>query len=142
MLKPALGPIEPASPDRPTLDRILRDLGPVELANGTIGFLFAVTGPLAIILAVGSGAGLNQAQLASWVFGVFFINGLISLIMTWLYRQPLRFFWTIPGTVLVGPALEHMTFADVVGAFIGSSALVVVLALIGLQERKDFAGRA
>ena len=23
----------------------------------------------------------------------------------WFYRQPLVFFWTIPGTVLVGPAL-------------------------------------
>jgi benzoate membrane transport protein len=28
----------------------------------------------------------------------------------------LAFFWTIPGTVLVGPALGHLSFAEVIGA--------------------------
>ncbi len=43
------------------------------------------------------------------MFGVFFINGLITILFCWLYRQPLGFVWTIPGTVLVGPALAHLT---------------------------------
>jgi len=45
------------------------------------------------------------------------VNGLISIAFCWLYRQPLVFLWTIPGTVLVGPALGHLSYAEVIGAF-------------------------
>lgn len=84
------------------------DLGPVYAANGFIGLIFAATGPVAVILAVGTQGGLSQADLASWIFGVFFLNGVLTVLACWLYRQPLAFFWTIPGTVLVGPALGHL----------------------------------
>ena len=87
------------------------------------------------MLAVGSNGGLNGAQLASWIFGVFAVNGLITLAMTWDYRQPLCFFWTIPGTVLVGPALKHLSFAKVVGAYHGASLLVLLLGATGLAKR-------
>jgi benzoate membrane transport protein len=126
---------EPPILQRPGLAQILRDLGPAQLANGFIGFLFAATGPVAIILAVGTGGGLSDAQLASWIFGVFVVNGLITLVMTWAYRQPLCFFWTIPGTVLVGPALKHLSFAEVIGAFYGASLLVLLLGATGLAKR-------
>ena len=55
--------------------------------------------------------------------------------MCWTYRQPLAFFWTIPGTVLVGPALGHLSFAEVVGAFFATGALILVLGLTGWVRR-------
>src|SRR6185369_9357721 len=93
--------------------RLAADLGPTYLANGFIGWLFSATAPVAIILAVGTGGGLTEAELASWIFGVFFVNGLITILFCLLYKQPLAFFWTIPGTVLVGPALGHLSFQEV-----------------------------
>jgi benzoate membrane transport protein len=128
-------PVKPPAAHRPTLGQILRDLGLVQITNGFIGFLFAATGPAAIILAIGSGGGLSHPQLASWIFGAFFVNGVISLLMTWAYRQPLCFFWTIPGTVLVGPALKHLSFAEVVGAYYATSLLILVLGATGLARR-------
>ena len=127
--------IEPFASPRLTWREVWRDLGPVQITNGCIGFLFAATGPVAIILAVGTGGGLSQLQLASWIFGVFLVNGVITLLMTWVYRQPLCFFWTIPGTVLVGPALKHLSFAEVIGAFYASSLLILVLGATGLMRR-------
>lgn len=94
---------------------LLADFGPRYAANGFIAWVFGATAPLAIILSVGTRGGLSEAELASWVFGVFFINGLITIFFCWLYRQPLAFAWTIPGTVLVGPALGHLNFAEVIG---------------------------
>jgi benzoate membrane transport protein len=85
------------------------DFGPTYAANGFIGWVFSATAPVAIILSVGTRGGLSEAELASWIFGVFFVNGWISILFCWLYRQPLAFFWTIPGTVLVGPALAHLS---------------------------------
>lgn len=128
-------PLERPAARAPFLRQIFSDFSLTHFANGVIGFIFAATGPVAIILAVGTGGGLTQAQLASWVFGVFFINGLITLAMSWRYKMPLGFAWTIPGTVLVGPALQHLSFAEVVGAFYATGLLVVFMGATGWVKR-------
>ena len=114
---------------------VLRDLAGVYVANGVIAFLFAASGPVAIVLAVGKGGGLSEAQMASWLFGSFFLNGLLSIAACWLYRQPLVFFWTIPGTVLVAQALGHLPFAEVLGAYYATGVLMLVLGLGGWVKR-------
>ncbi|HRP23597.1 MAG TPA: benzoate/H(+) symporter BenE family transporter [Thauera sp.] len=130
-----LAHLERPTDKAPGLRRILDDFGLTYFANGLIGFIFSATGPVAIILAVGTRGGLSQAELASWVFGVFFINGLITMAMSWRYRTPLGFAWTIPGTVLVGPALQHLSFAEVIGAFYATSLLILVLGMSGWVKR-------
>lgn len=124
----------PAAASR-TWGQIQSDFGGTYAANALIGFIFAATGPVAIILSVGTRGGLSPAELASWVFGVFFVNGLVTLLMSWRYTTPLAFGWTIPGTVLVGPALQHLSFAEVIGAFYATSALILVLGLSGWVKR-------
>ena len=91
----------------PVLRGTLADFGGVYLVNGLVAFIFAASGPVAIILAVGTRGGLAPSDLSSWIFGAFFVNGLISIAFCWLYRQPLVFFWTIPGTVLVGDSTRR-----------------------------------
>ncbi|MDH4189160.1 MAG: benzoate/H(+) symporter BenE family transporter [Betaproteobacteria bacterium] len=119
----------------PGLRRIVADSGSVYFINALVGFLFAASGPVAILLAVGARGGLSESALASWLFGAFFFNGLISIAFCLLYRQPLVFFWTIPGAVLVGPALTHLSFAEVVGAYLLTGALMLVLGLSGWVRR-------
>lgn len=127
--------IERSTERPPGLGRTISDFGPLYASNGFIGWLFAVTGPVAIILAVGSNGGLSEGDIASWIFGVFFFNGLITLLLSWLYRQPLVFLWTIPGTVIVGPALNHLSFPEVVGAFYATGLLMLVLGASGWVKR-------
>jgi benzoate membrane transport protein len=112
-----------------------RDLRPGHAANGLVGFLFAASGPLAIIVATGSKGGLTEADLASWVFGSLAINGVISIYFSLRFREPLVFFWTIPGTVLIGPALGHLTFPQVIGAYLATGALMVALGALGWVKR-------
>jgi benzoate membrane transport protein len=115
--------------------RVARDIGAIYAANGLIGLIFAATGPVAVILAVGTQGKLSAAELASWIFGVFFLNGILTVLACWLYRQPLAFFWTIPGTVLIGPALGHLSWPEVIGAFFGTGALILILGLTGWVRR-------
>lgn len=115
--------------------QIRADFGRTYAANALIGFIFAATGPVAVILSVGTRGGLSPQELASWVFGVFFVNGMVSLQMSWCYTTPLAFGWTIPGTVLVGPALQNLSFPEVIGAFYATSALVLLLGLSGWVKR-------
>jgi benzoate membrane transport protein len=112
-----------------------RDLRATHAANALVAFLFAASGPLAIILATGSKGGLTEADLASWVFGSLAINGVVSIFYSLKFRQPLVFFWTIPGTVLIGPALGHLTFAQVIGAYIATGALMIALGAMGWVQR-------
>ncbi|MEU0467135.1 benzoate/H(+) symporter BenE family transporter [Amycolatopsis sp. NPDC006131] len=111
--------------------RVRRDLTGTTLTNGVIGLVFSATGPIAVILAVGVQGGLTPAQLASWIFGVFFLNGILTVLASWLYRRPLAFFWTIPGTVVVGGSLTHLTWPEVLGAFVVTALLILVIGLTG-----------
>lgn len=131
---------EPRTRVRPAGPRdILRDLGPTQAVNALVGFLFAATGPVAIILSAGAQGNLSQTQLASWIFGSFFVNGLLTIALSAWHRTPLIHFFTIPGTVLVGQALGHAPFAQVVGAFIATGVLISALGLTGWMKRAQAA---
>ena len=128
-------PLEKPLLPPPSPRRILADFGPLYAANALVAFLFAASGPVAIILATGARGGLSESDIASWIFGGFFLNSLISIAFSLGYRQPLVFFWSIPGTVLVGPALTHLSFAEVIGAFLATGGLMLVLGLTGWVRR-------
>ncbi len=128
-------PFERPAQRPPSLRQVLADFGTVYAANGLIGFIFAASGPVAIILSVGTAGGLSQSDLASWIFGSFAVNGVLSVAFCWYYRQPLVFFWTIPGAVLVGPALGHLSFPQVIGAFLATGVLMLLLGVSGWFKR-------
>lgn len=125
------------SPTRPWASplQVWRDLNPIVATNGLIGFIFAATGPVAVILSVGAAGGLSEPVIASWIFGVFFLNGLLTVAFSTRWRMPMVFFWTIPGAVLVGPALQHLSFQEVVGAFVATGLLILVLGASGWVRR-------
>ena len=119
----------------PKLRQVLSDFGLLYASNGLVSWLFAVSAPVAVILAVGTNGGLSEDEIASWIFGVFFVNGLVTVLFCWFYRQPLIMLWTIPGAVLVGQSLNHLTFPEIVGAYYGTSALLLLLGAIGWVKR-------
>jgi benzoate membrane transport protein len=122
-------------PALPLPRRPWADFGLLYFSNAIVAFLFSSTGPIAIILSVGSRGGLSESDIASWIFAAFLINAFIGALFSLFYRQPLIFLWSIPGTVLVGPALTHMSFQEVVGAFLATGVLMVVLGLTGFVRR-------
>ncbi|MFK3664144.1 benzoate/H(+) symporter BenE family transporter [Ochrobactrum teleogrylli] len=105
---------------------------------GVVAMSFTATGPVAIILSVAHTAGLSVEDVSSWLFATFFFNGLVSIVASLWLRQPLAFLWTIPGTILVGPALSRYGIDAVVGTYLVCSALLVILGasrLLGRIER-------
>jgi len=128
-------PLEKPDSHPPGLRRILADSGAPHAAAAFVAFLFAASGPVAIILSVGARGGLSESDIASWLFAAFCLNSVISIAFSLAYRQPLVFLWSIPGSVLVGPALGHLTFAEVIGAFLATGALMVLLGLSGWVRR-------
>jgi len=99
--------------------------------NAAVGWLYAITGPLAILLAVASKAGVPQDQIIAWIFGGYAIGGMLSVLTSYLYRQPSGIAWSIPGAILIGPALDHLSLAEVAGASIAAGVLIAVLGVTG-----------
>src|SRR5438105_14882218 len=128
-------PLERAVIPVPRARQVLADFGGVYAANAVVAFLFSCTGPVAIVLSVGAAGGLSESDIASWIFGGFFLNSFISIAFSLAYRQPLVFLWSIPGAVLVGPALAHMSYAEVIGAFLAAGLVMVLLGLSGWVRR-------
>ncbi|MEM7562447.1 MAG: benzoate/H(+) symporter BenE family transporter [Pseudomonadota bacterium] len=103
--------------------------------NGVTAFLFACTGPVAIILTVAQSSGLPDDFVSSWLFGCFAVTGLYTLYFSWLHRQPIAFAWTIPGTVLLLTSLDHLEISDVIGAYMATGVLILLVGLSGLSEK-------
>ena len=109
-----------------------RDVFPYsELFRALVAFLFAISAPVIIILSVGIETSLNEEDISSWIFAVFTFNGLLSIAMSVRYRQPLVFLWTIPGAILVGSALDTLNFEEVLGSYVLTGLLLILLGITG-----------
>lgn len=127
--------IERPTLPRPTLREITRDLGPNEIGNGLVALIFSASGPIAVILQAAAAGNLSSQETSSWIFGAFLGNGVLTLLLTYFYRSPQAYFWTIPGTVIVGDALVHLSFGEVIGAYLVTALLVFLLGWTGLIGR-------
>jgi benzoate membrane transport protein len=100
--------------------------------NAFVCTIFAVTGPTAIILTVAAAGGLSKAATDGWIFGAFFVGGVLTILCSLFYRQPLAIAWTMPGAALLITALDHLSFAEAVGAFLVAGMVMVMLGVSGL----------
>lgn len=130
-LSPLLAIERPTLP-RPTLREITRDMGPQEIGNGLVALIFSASGPIAVILQAAAAGNLSSQETSSWIFGAFLGNGILTLLLTYFYRSPQAYFWTIPGTVIVGDALVHLSFGEVIGAYLVTAVLVFLVGWTGL----------
>lgn len=127
--------LEPPARPATRLADILGALDRHSVGNGVVGALFATTGPLAVLLAAARQGGLDAAAITAFVIAGYGLGGIVSILCSTLWRQSLGMAWTIPGVVLVGAALDHLTPAEVIGAYLGSGVLMLVLGLSGWVGR-------
>jgi benzoate membrane transport protein len=123
--------LEPAARPLASWRDILTALDRHSVTSAVVAWLYAVTGLLAILLAVSTKSGFGQDQVAAWIFGAYAIPGFLSILTSYLYRQPSGVAWSIPGAILIGPALDHLSFAEVIGANIVAGLLIGVLGITG-----------
>jgi len=114
---------------------LMKYLSPAAFGYGATAWLFAVTGPFLIYVNAAKQGNLSLGELNSWIFGGYFFCGLLTVMMSLYYRQPLLAAITIPGGVLVGTALTHLTFQEVIGAYILTGVLIAALGITGAVRR-------
>ena len=104
-------------------------------AYGLTAWLFAVTGPFLIYVNAARQGNLSTMEFNSWIFGGYFFCGLLSVVLSLYYRLPLLAALTIPGGVLVAKALVHSSFHEIIGAYLLTGALIVLLGATGAVKK-------
>jgi benzoate membrane transport protein len=105
------------------------------VSSGIIAWLFGVSGPLLIVLQAAARGGLSADITSSWVFAIFVIGGILSIFLSVRYRQPIPFAFSIPGAVLVGSALAGHPFSTVIGAYLVTGIVILLLGLFAPMEK-------
>ncbi len=130
------------APTPPTLSNFLqniRDLPQsITLSGITAGFIVALisyTGPILIILQAAKAANFTPEQTASWIWAIVMGNGIGSILLSLLYRQPLITPHNTAGSALLVTSLAHFPLSDAIGAYIVVSIAVILLGLSGLFGR-------
>ncbi len=105
------------------------------ISTGVVAALFGCTGPAVIVMNAAEAGNLSNAQTVAWLFAIYVLGGLISVIFSLRYRLPIAGAYTIPGAAILAASLQMIPFNEAVGAFIASGVMVLVLGASGLIGR-------
>ncbi len=125
------GPEPPKSISRNLRDSF-RYVDTSTLGAGFVATLLGVTGPALLVYQAGANAGYPDAAINSWFFAIFVGGGLLSLLLAFLYREPICGAYPIAGSALLVTVLAGYGLPEAVGAFLVSGLLVTLIGISGL----------
>jgi len=117
------------------LKSLMQALNVKSVSAGVVAALFGCSGPALIVISAAEAGNLSNGQTVAWLLAIYFVGGLISLIMALRYRQPITGAYSIPGAAIMIGALATIPFTEAVGAFIMSGAIVLLLGVSGVIGR-------
>jgi benzoate membrane transport protein len=114
-----------------SLRDFLHELNLTRAGLGFTAFLFAITGPLVVILATANQAKLAFSVTTSWIFIIYFTAGFATLLLALYYRQPIVMAWSIPGVLIVADTMTRTAYTNILGAYLVVGILLVVFGATG-----------
>ena len=119
-------------PGRIAVPRPLSRLVP-PLAMAVPVTIFAVAA-LSFPLALARLLGISASATATWIAALYGVPGVLSLLLTWWYRQPLLVAWSTVGTIAATTLVGHATYPELRGTSFVAGGLVLLLGAAGLIE--------
>jgi len=110
-------------------------LTPSAISAGLVAMLIGYAGPMLIVVQAAQNAGFSDAQLSSWVWAITVGTGLISVLLSLWYRQPMLAAWPSAGAALLVSSLPQYSINEAIGAYIVTSLGLIVLGYSGLFGR-------
>lgn len=127
------GPEPPIGVSRNLRDT-LQHTGVSTLGAGFVAFLLGATGPALLVYQAATNAGYPAEVINSWFFAIYVGGGILSLLLAYLYREPICGAFPIAGSALLVTVLAEYSLSEAVGAFLVSGVLVALLGLSGLFD--------
>lgn len=117
------------------LRNLPRHLHGAAVSSALAAWLFAVMGPTMIVLGVAAARDLPPATVTAWIFGIYLMGAVMTLVLCLYYQQPIAGAFAVPAIILVGGALEHLSYHEVVGAYLLAGVVIFFLGATGLVQK-------
>ena len=112
--------------------RRLFSLSPISV--GFIAVLVGYTSSAAIVFQAAAAAGGSAAHVSSWLWALGLGMFATSVGLSLRFRAPVLTAWSTPGAALLVTGLSGVPMGEAIGAFLFSSALIVLCGVFGLFE--------
>lgn len=96
--------------------------------------IFAVAA-LSFPLALARLFAVSGSETATWIAVLYGGPAVLSVLLSWRYRQPLLVAYSTVGTIAAATLVGHAGYAELRGAALAAGALVILLGAVGLGER-------
>ncbi|MFQ3647357.1 MAG: benzoate/H(+) symporter BenE family transporter [Anaerolineae bacterium] len=131
--------IADAIPPRTNFLQNVRDFPrALSLSGALAGFLVVITGytgPILLVIAAAEAANLSPEITTSWIFSIAIGNGLMTILQSFYYRQPIIAPWSTAGVALLITTLPTITIGQAVGAYIACAVGITLVGISGLFGR-------
>ncbi|OOS02262.1 benzoate membrane transport protein [Moraxella cuniculi DSM 21768] len=117
------------------IEGLLKDWSLSATIAGFLAVAISYAGPLVIVFQAGQQAGLDNDMMISWIWAISIGSALASIALSLYYRIPVLLAWSIPGTVLLLDLLPQMTLSEMVGAYILTSVISLVIGASGYFDK-------
>ncbi|MBR8653227.1 benzoate/H(+) symporter BenE family transporter [Achromobacter sp. Marseille-Q0513] len=108
-----------------------RDVSASAIAAGLVAVLVSFGGTAVLMVQAGHAAGLNAAQIGSWIGSLSLVLGAGGAAYSLRTGLPVVMAWSTPGAALLVTALAGVPFNEAVGAFVLAAALTLACGLFG-----------
>lgn len=105
------------------------------VSAGAVAAIFGCSGPALIVIGAAAAGKLTSGQTVAWLLAIYGLGGLISLLLALRYKMPINGAYSIPGAAIMTAAFASFSFPEIVGAFIMSGAIVLLLGVTGVIGR-------
>lgn len=103
--------------------------------TGIMSALMACTGGAILIINGANNAGYTQPELISWLFAVYFLGGILNLMLSVVYRIPFGGAHSITAAAFLSTVAAHFSLFELAGSYIMGGILVALFGLTGLFSK-------
>lgn len=95
--------------------------------GASVPMIVVLVAVLSIPLGAARELGLSPGQLSAWIFAIYGIPALASIVLVLRYRQPLLLTGNIAIIILAASLSGEMAFAEIMGGAVFAGAVVAIL---------------
>lgn len=108
-----------------------RDVSASAVAAGVVAVLVSFGGTAVLMVQAGHAAGLNSAQIGSWIGSLSLAFGFGGAFYSLRTGLPIVMAWSTPGAALLVTALIGIPFNEAIGAYVLAAGLTLICGLFG-----------
>ncbi|ARK29433.1 benzoate/H(+) symporter BenE family transporter [Halalkalibacter krulwichiae] len=110
----------------------LKDLNQQNISAGLVASLLVMTGPPVLLLQAAANGSFTINQTIMWMFSIYVIGGIYSILLPLYYRIPIVGAHTITGIAFLATVTSQFSYYELLGAYLFTGLLMFLVGYFGL----------